>query len=332
MKVLAIETSCDETGAAVVEDGTTVCSNVVASQIELHRRYGGVMPEAASRQHVLAILPVITEALERASTGWQDIDAIAVTRGPGLSGALLVGVNVAKGLAWSRGLPLLGVNHIEAHLYASWLRVPGEPVTEPHFPLLGLVVSGGHTELLLMPSHGIYQRLGRTLDDAAGEAFDKAARILGLTYPGGPAIQAAASSANGRESVLPRAEMPGTLDFSFSGLKTALLRATQATDTPDVPSLARGFEESVTDILVRKTLAAADVHGVAEVVVAGGVAANGRLRSRMSEALGARLRVPRLEYCTDNAAMIGAVGCHQLARGQIDDLALDINPNLDLAA
>ena len=332
MKVLAIETSCDETGAAVVEDGTTVRSNVVASQIELHRRYGGVMPEAASRQHVLSILPVITEALERASTGWQDIDAIAVTRGPGLSGALLVGVNVAKGLAWSRGLPLLGVNHIEAHLYASWLRVPGEPATEPHFPLLGLVVSGGHTELLLMPSHGTYQRLGRTLDDAAGEAFDKAARILGLTYPGGPAIQAAASSANGRESVLPRAEMPGTLSFSFSGLKTALLRATQATDTPDVPALARGFEESVTDILVRKTLAAAEVHGVAEVVVAGGVAANGRLRSRMSEALGARLRVPRLEYCTDNAAMIGAVGCHQLARGQVDDLALDIDPNLDLAA
>ena len=332
MKLLAIETSCDETGAAVVADGTFVLSNVVASQIDLHRRYGGVMPEVASRQHVLAILPVITEALERAGSGWQGIDGIAVTRGPGLSGALLVGVNVAKGLAWSRGLPLLGVNHIEAHLYATWLAALGEQAPEPHFPLLGLVVSGGHTELLLMTKHGAYKRLGRTVDDAAGEAFDKAARILGLTYPGGPAIQAAASSADGREVALPRAEMPGTLDFSFSGLKTALLRATQHTPTLDVPALARGFEESVTDILVRKTVAAARMHGTAEVVVAGGVAANDRLRSRMVQALGDRVRFPQLEYCSDNAAMIGAVGYQQFARGQIDGLDLDVNPNLDLAA
>ncbi len=332
MKLLAIETSCDETAAAVVEDGTQVRSNVVASQIELHRRYGGVMPEAASRQHVLAILPVITEALDRAETGWQGIDGIAVTRGPGLSGALLVGVNVAKGLAWSRGLPLLGVNHIEAHLYANWLARHGEPAHEPRFPLLGLVVSGGHTELILMRAHGDYERLGRTVDDAAGEAFDKAARILGLTYPGGPAIQAAATDAQDREVRLPRAEMPGTLDFSFSGLKTALLRATQNSTVLDVPALARGFEESITDILVRKTVAAARMHGTAEVVVAGGVAANDRLRSQMVQALGDQVRFPQREYCTDNAAMIGAVGCHQFARGQTDGLDLDVDPNLDLAA
>ena len=315
----------------MVRDGATVLSNVVASQVEIHKRFGGVVPEVASRQHVLSAVPVTEEALSRAGLGWGDLDAVAVTRGPGLVGALLVGVNLAKGAAWSRGLPLVGVNHIEAHIYANWLADPGQPPRDPAFPLLCLVVSGGHTELVLMHGHGRYERLGRTLDDAAGEAFDKAARILGLPYPGGPAVQAAAAGA-GREVVLPRAELRDTYDFSFSGLKTALLRSVRETDSPDVPALARGFQESVTDILARKAVAAVERYGVAEVVVAGGVAANERLRERLAEALGGRVRFPRLEYCTDNAAMIGGAAYHQLLRDGPDGLDMDVDPNLDLAA
>ncbi|MDP9378849.1 MAG: tRNA (adenosine(37)-N6)-threonylcarbamoyltransferase complex transferase subunit TsaD [Chloroflexota bacterium] len=332
MNVLGLETSCDETGAAVVSDGTLVLANVVASQIEIHRRFGGVVPEIASRQHVLTILPTIEEALAQARLGWEDIDAVAVARGPGLVGALLVGVNAAKGVAWSRGIPLLGVNHIEAHIYANWLVSPGEPAQEPAFPLLCLVVSGGHTELVLMRDHGRYERLGRTLDDAAGEAFDKAARILGLPYPGGPAIQTASAAADGREVVLPRAELRATYDFSFSGLKTAVQRVVRGSEDVDVPAVARGFQESVTDILVRKTVAAAETYGAAQVLVAGGVAANARLRERMGQALGDRVRFPRLEYCTDNAAMIAGVGYQQLRRGEASGLDMDVDPGLDLAA
>ncbi|MDQ3856437.1 MAG: tRNA (adenosine(37)-N6)-threonylcarbamoyltransferase complex transferase subunit TsaD, partial [Chloroflexota bacterium] len=213
MRILALETSCDETGAAVIEDGVHVHSNAVASQIDIHRRFGGVVPEVASRQHVLAVSAVVRDALERAGVDWKDLDAVAATRGPGLVGALLVGVNVAKGIAWSRGLPLVGVNHIEAHIYAHWL-LDERGLPPPRFPLLCLVVSGGHTELVLMHDHRNYERLGRTLDDAAGEAFDKAARILGLLYPGGPAIQAAAATASDSQLVLPRAELRSTYDFS----------------------------------------------------------------------------------------------------------------------
>lgn len=332
MNVLALETSCDETAAAVVRDGRVVLSNVVASQIEIHRRFGGVVPEVASRQHVLAILPAVDEALHRAGVGWGEIGAVAATRGPGLVGALLVGVNAAKGIAWGRGLPLVGVNHIEAHIYANWLAPSGATPPEPRFPLLCLIVSGGHTELILMRGHGEYERLGRTRDDAAGEAFDKAARILGLPYPGGPAIQAAAERADGREIALPRAELRGTADFSFSGLKTALLRAAREAAEPDVPALARGFQESVVDILVRKTVAAAERYGVAEVVVAGGVAANHHLRERMRAALGGRARIPAMEYCTDNAAMIAGLAHYRLERGAVSGLDMDVDPNLDLAA
>jgi N6-L-threonylcarbamoyladenine synthase len=256
---------------------------------------------------------------------------MAATRGPGLVGALLVGVNAAKGIAWARGLPLVGVNHIEAHIYAAWLaESPTAP--EPRFPLLCLVVSGGHTELVLMRGHGEYRRLGRTLDDAAGEAFDKAARILGLPYPGGPAIQAAAAEAGGREVALPRAVTKGAYDFSFSGLKTALLREARSAAEPDVAALARGFEEAVVDALARKTVAAARETGAAEVVVAGGVAANLRLRRRLQEELGERARFPALEHCTDNAAMIGAAAHYSLLRGVRHGLDMDVDPNLDLAA
>lgn len=327
MNVLALETSCDETGAAVVRDGIRVLSNVVASQIEIHRRFGGVVPEVASRQHVLAILPAIDEALRMAGTGWEDIHAVAATRGPGLAGALLVGVNTAKAVAWSHGLPLAGVNHIEAHIYANWLE-DGRP---PRFPLLCLIVSGGHTELILMRNHGVYERLGRTLDDAAGEAFDKAARILGLAYPGGPAIQSAAEQAAGREVVLPRAELRDSYAFSFSGLKTAILRAAQQ-EPKDVSALANGFQESVVDILVRKTVAAAGQTGAVDVAVAGGVAANRRLRECMARELGDRVRFPRLEYCTDNAAMIGGAAYFSLRRGERGALDMDVDPSLDLAS
>jgi len=331
MNILAIETSCDETSAAVIADGYLVKSNIVASQIDIHRRFGGVFPEVASRQHVLAILPTIEESLFKAQVGWEDIDAIAVTKGPGLVGSLLVGVNTAKGIAWARDLPLIGSNHIEGHIYANWLQEdPNAPRHIPQFPLLALIVSGGHTELILMKDHGVYERLGRTLDDAAGEAFDKAARILGLGFPGGPAIQKVAEKAEGREFVLPRAELPGTFNFSFSGLKTALLRAVESSENVDVYALANGFQESVVDILVRKTVAAAEQTAAKEVVIAGGVAANTRLRERIKQELGEKVRVPKFEYCTDNAAMIGGLAYYRYIRGKTDQLDLDVDPNLDL--
>jgi len=225
MKILGIETSCDETAAAIVEDGTVILSNVVASQVDIHSRYGGIVPEVASRQHLLTILPVVNNALTQAKMGWQDINVIAVTYGPGLAGSLLVGVNVAKALALACRIPLIGVNHLEGHIYANWLNH-----NQPILPCLCLIVSGGHSDLLLMEGHGQFKKLGRTRDDAAGEAFDKGARILGLGYPGGPAIQAAAKI--GAPSIpLPRAWLKGSDDFSFSGLKTALLHLIQSNDT-----------------------------------------------------------------------------------------------------
>src|SRR6478672_7102608 len=229
MNILAIETSCDETSVAIVRDGRHIASNVIASQIALHQRYGGVVPELASRQHIVTIIPVLEEALKRASADWVNIDAVGVTRGPGLSPALLVGVNAAKAIAFARSKPLVVVNHIEGHVYSNWLipenLTPDDPIPpEPRFPALCLVVSGGHTELILMTGHGQYRLLGKTIDDAAGEAFDKAARILGLGYPGGPAIQRAAADGDPNRFHFPHTVLKGTLDFSFSGLKTALLR------------------------------------------------------------------------------------------------------------
>ena len=232
MNILAIETSCDETAVAIVRDGRHIVANVVASQIALHRKYGGVVPELASRQHVVTVIPVLEEALQRAGVGWQAIDAVAVTKGPGLAPALLVGVNAAKAIAFARMKPFLGVNHMEGHIYSNWLisekdAQEGRTPPEPQFPVLNLIVSGGHTELVLMTGHGEYTMLGKTVDDAAGEAFDKAARILGLGYPGGPAIQKAAEGGDPNSVSFPRARMKGTFDFSFSGVKTALLRKVQ---------------------------------------------------------------------------------------------------------
>ena len=325
MKVLGIETSCDETAAAVVEDGTRILSNAISSQVEIHARYGGVVPEVASRQHLLAILPIIRQALEQAGVGLDHLDGVAVTHGPGLAGSLLVGANAAKAIAFARGLPLAGVNHLEGHMYANWLT--GE---SPVFPLLCLIVSGGHSDLVLMKGHGQYVLLGRTRDDAAGEAFDKAARILGLGYPGGPAIDRAARQ--GHPSVpLPRAWLKGSDDFSFSGIKTALVRLAQSGGIASPADAAASFQEAVVEMLVTKTVAAAREHGVRQVILAGGVAANSALRQRIAAASPVPLLIPPPDLCTDNAAMVAAAGYFHLAVGKRDGLDLDVVPGLRLA-
>jgi len=347
--ILGIETSCDETAAAVVADGRIIESSVVASQVDIHRRYGGVFPEVASRQHVLSILPVLEEALAEADVSWDSLNAVAVTYGPGLAGSLLVGVNTAKGLAWGRGLPLVGINHIEAHIYGNWL-VEAPP---PEFPLVCLIVSGGHTELILMTDHGRYQRLGGTLDDAAGEAFDKVGRLLGLSYPGGPAIQEAARAGTPTAFKLPRAWLPGTYDFSFSGLKTAVLRIVQkyqpeadgkpsakpkviSSQTPPVirvlPSanLAASFQAAVVDVLVEKTCQAAEEFQAKTILLAGGVAANELLRSEISQRSPVPVRYPPLDLCTDNAAIVAAAGFFRFQTGERAGWDLDIVPSLKL--
>jgi N6-L-threonylcarbamoyladenine synthase len=347
--ILGIETSCDETAASVVEQGQLIYSNVVASQVDLHRRYGGVFPEMASRQHVISIQPVIEEAMSESDVGWDDLAAVAVTYGPGLAGSLLVGVNAAKGLAWGRGLPLLGINHIEAHIYGNWL--VREP--PPEFPLVCLIVSGGHTELILMEGHGQYRRLGGTLDDAAGEAFDKVGRLLGLSYPGGPAIEEAAKAGTPTSFKLPRAWLPGTYDFSFSGLKTAVLRIVQKfqpqadgkpTDKPRIVSsqmppvvrvlpvanLAASFQAAVVDVLVEKTCTAAREFEAKTVLLAGGVAANKLLRSEMAHHSPVAVRCPPPDLCTDNAAIVASAGFFRFEAGERAGWDLDVVPGLRL--
>ena len=395
MRVLGIESSCDETGAAIVEDGRYLLSNVVASQVEIHNRYGGVVPEVASRQQLSSIIPVIETAMEKAACSWQDIDAIGATYGPGLAGSLLVGLTVGKTLSLAQNLPFIGVNHLEAHVYANWLRKDETPQDrdtagaswdvregDPTFPLIGLVISGAHSELVLVRGHGLYELLGRTRDDAAGEAFDKVARILGLDYPGGPAIQQAAQRAEEemrrqRKPVelarsayrLPRAWLRGTYDFSFSGLKTAMLHLaegatgnqlpSQAIDgkkntgsegkqqsqytrmgmqaaqrgAPNVAQLAASFQEAIVDVLAVKTRLAAQEYHVKQVVLAGGVAANLSLRARLEQELlplRIRLSYPPIEFCTDNAAMIASAAYFHLCQGDTSGLDLDVHPGLSL--
>ena len=389
MLVLGIESSCDETGAALVKDGRYLLSNVVASQIEIHNRYGGVVPEVASRQQLATILPVIETTLEQAACSWEEIDAVAATYGPGLAGSLLVGLTVGKTLALVLNLPFLGVNHLEAHIYANWLRkgmVPPQSSTDtewqyqegdPIFPLICLVISGAHSELVLVRNHGDYELLGHTRDDAAGEAFDKVARILGLSYPGGPAIQKAAQQAEeellhqkkpialARSAYrLPRAWLRGTYDFSFSGLKTAMLHlaegasesqrgtyAPSATEgkqvsqytrmgaqaaqkgMPNVSLLAASFQEAIVDVLAVKTRLAAQEYHVKQVALAGGVAANASLRARLEQELAPlniRLSYPPIEFCTDNAAMIASAAYFHLCRGEQHGLDLDVQPGLSL--
>ena len=327
MKILGIETSCDETAAAVVEDGTRILSNEVSSQVEIHARYGGIVPEVASRQHILAIIPVIEQAMTEAGTGWNDIDGIAVTAGPGLAGSLLIGVNTAKAISMSRKIPLTGVNHLEGHIYANWI---SRNSTTPEFPLLALIVSGGHSDLVLMKDHGSYELIGRTRDDAAGEAFDKAARILDLGYPGGPAIQKASES--GTPSIdLPRSWIKGTSDFSFSGIKTALLRLEESNQIENKLDAAASFQEAIAEVLVTKTINAAEDHGVKQIILAGGVAANRPLRERLVRESILPVLVPEIRLCTDNAAMIAACGFFRFKAGKIDGLSLDVSPGLKLA-
>lgn len=388
MLILGIESSCDETGAAIIKDGRSLLSNVVASQAEIHDRYGGVVPEVASRQQLATIIPVIETALDQAACSWEDIDAVAATYGPGLAGSLLVGLTVGKAIALAHNLPFLGVNHLEAHMYANWLHrqtgtaLPDDADWEyqegdPAFPLICLVISGAHSELVLVRGHGQYELLGRTRDDAAGEAFDKVARILGLSYPGGPAIQQAAQRAEeeleqqGKSPALarsayrlPRAWLRGTHDFSFSGLKTAVLHlaegATEEQRSPHVASSASGkqvsqytrmgvqaaqrgganvallaasFQEAVVDVLAVKTRLAAQQYHVKQVLLAGGVAANISLRTRLEQELrplNIRLNYPPVEFCTDNAAMIASAAFFHLLRGEQHGLDLDVEPGLSL--
>jgi len=320
MRVLAIETSCDDTAAAVLDDGG-VRASIVASQDFVHARYGGVVPELASRQHVLAIVPVIERALAEARVALDAIDAVAATYGPGLVGSLLVGLQAAKGIALERGLPFIGVNHLEGHLLAIFL---DRPVPVPH---LGLLVSGGHTSLYVVADVGRYRQLGRTRDDAAGEAFDKAAKMLGLGYPGGRVIDQLARAGDPAAVRFPRATLKrGAHDFSFSGVKTALRQYLLEGGGARMPDVCASFQEAVVDMLVGPTLKAARALGIATVVVSGGVSANSRLRARMVEvgvAEGLEVAFPRLAYCTDNAAMIGYAGRVRLLRGERHDLGLN---------
>lgn len=329
IRLLGIETSCDETAAAVVESGKIILSNLVASQVDLHAQYGGVFPEVASRQHIITIYPIIEGALQEAHLTLEDLDGIAVTRGPGLAGSLVVGLNTAKGLALATDLPLIGVNHLEAHIYSAWLENNEQSGDgEPQFPLLALIVSGGHTELILMTGHLEYQRLGGTLDDAAGEAFDKVARLLGLSYPGGPAIQQAAEDGNPRLFDFPRAWLDDSWNFSFSGLKTAVLREVRRFEESSLPmpvkDIAASFQAAVVDVLVNKTISAAKEFDVHEILVAGGVSANQSMRNTFLEKADIPVHIPPISLCTDNAAMIAAAGYYRYRIGQHDPLDMDV--------
>jgi N6-L-threonylcarbamoyladenine synthase len=329
--ILAIETSCDETSVAIVKDGTEILSNVVSSQIETHQRFGGVVPEVASRKHVETMTWIMQQALDEAGIGLSSVDAVAVTQGPGLVGALLVGVVAAKTLACARELPLIGVHHIAGHIYANQL------VHQLEYPLITLVVSGGHTELVYMEAEGQFRIIGQTRDDAAGEAYDKVARALNLPYPGGPYLDKLAHETD-LEVVMPRAWMEAdSYDFSFSGLKSAVLNVINQTRMRDeelqTAQIARGFQNSVVDVLVEKASRAVKAYGVRQLLLAGGVAANKGLRTALAsrcESLGVPLLVPPLSLCTDNAAMIGAAAFLKWKRGEFAELDLKADPGLKL--
>jgi len=328
MIILGIETSCDETAAALVKNGRQVLRSTVASQLSVHRPFKGVVPELASRAHVERINEVIEQTLHSRK---ERVDAIAVTTGPGLIGCLLVGAVTARTLAWVRNIPVIGVNHLEGHLFAGLVE---HPALKP--PFLGLIVSGGHTELVIFKGYGRYETMGRTRDDAAGEAFDKVANLLGLPFPGGPAIDRAARRGNASAIAFPRAWIAGTHDFSFSGIKTSVanyLHGTPVRKRAKVNDIAASFQEAVVDVLVKKTMAAAKSQGLASVVVGGGVAANSRLREAFQTAARhskVRVYLPELSFCTDNAAMIAAAGYYKLKHGLAAHSKLEVNANLEI--
>ncbi len=362
--IIGIETSCDETASGIVDEEGRLLSNVVASQAELHASFGGIVPEVASRRHIYDIAPVVRRSLDQAGADWDDIDAIAVTHGPGLAGSLMVGVNYAKGLAASTGKPLIGANHLVGHIMAAFIRLPNESGetrgSDTHQPLhpeldmaegdriMCLIVSGGHTELVLcIGDRGgelSFELIGETRDDAAGEAFDKAARAIGLSYPGGPAIQQAAATADEADiDPLPRAWLGGSLEFSFSGLKTAVINRARerglyppsttgiVRDGRQVASIARAFQDSVVDVLVDKTVRAAQRHACQSIAVVGGVAANSALRGAMIVASPVPVAIPPISLCTDNGAMIARAGLETFKRGQASDFDLDVIPSLRIA-
>lgn len=333
VRILGIETSCDETAAAVVVDGRLIESNRLATQTAMHERYGGVVPEVAARMHLRSMVPLLETTLAEARVDWGDLDAIAVTNGPGLVGALLVGLNTAKALAFARRLPLLGINHLEGHVYANWLIEAGHAVPEePRFPLVCLIVSGGHTDLVLMEDHGKFRRIGRTVDDAAGEAFDKVARMLGLGFPGGPEIQRAGEKGDPTRFDFPRARLKEPYNFSFSGLKTAVLRTIEGIkgELP-VADLAASFQAAVVDMLVSRTLQAVEEFGARHVALAGGVAANLPLRRRIEELSQVPVHIPPVRLCTDNGAMIAAAAYWRYQAGERAGMNLDAVPNLPIA-
>ena len=336
MRILAIETSCDDTGAAVLLDGRNILSNVVSSQVSIHQKYGGVVPELASRRHIESIVPIVSQALEEAKVTLSEIDGVAVTHGPGLVGSLLVGLSFAKSLSFARKIPFIGVNHIEGHLSAIFLEKES-----PRFPFIGLVVSGGHTSLFRVDGFGKYERLGQTRDDAAGEAFDKVAKLLGLGYPGGPIIDDLSKQGNPKAIRFPRPSLwKNSFDFSFSGLKTAVVNYVRSHPEPQggypetlVRDIVSSFQEAVVEVLVKKTLQAAQHQELKRVVLSGGVAANSRLREKIrEEALEKKMKVylPSPSFCTDNAAMVGVVGYEYLKRGIRSPLSLNAFSNLPL--
>lgn len=335
-RILAIETSCDETACAILENGRALLSSTVASQMDIHARFGGVFPEVASRQHVLSIIPVVEQTLTQSNLTLKDINAIAVTRGPGLAGSLVVGMNMAKGIALGTNLPIIGVNHLEGHIYSSWIYNAGQDIPpEPQFPLMALLVSGGHTELNLMTDHLTYRRLGSTRDDAAGEAFDKVARLLGLPYPGGPAVQNAAEAGDPNRFQFPRAKLESHYDFSFSGLKTAVLyqvnELKKTYTTLPIADLAASFQAAVVDTLFTKTIQAARDFQAKEILVAGGVSANRALRQAFQSQNEFKVHIPAFSLCTDNAAMIAAAGYYRYALGHVSDLGMDVQPTWPLS-
>jgi N6-L-threonylcarbamoyladenine synthase len=314
VRILAIETSCDETGVAVVEDGRRILSNVVASQTA-HERTGGIVPEVAAREHLRALDPAVREALGRAAMEIPEVDAVAGTVGPGLIGALLVGASYARGLALASAKRFIGVNHLEGHVYANWLYEGGTAPPEPELPAVVLVVSGAHTDLVLMEDHRRFRLLGRTIDDAAGEAFDKVARLLGLGFPGGPVVERAAREGDPAAHPLPKADLTGRYDVSFSGLKTAVLRLVRSLEKKGplpVPDIAASFQRTVNETLAERVARAAAEHGVRTVMLGGGVAANLALREEIAKRIGVPLRVPPPKLCIDNGAMIGAAAFYQL--------------------
>ncbi len=340
MKLLGIETSCDETAVAVVEDGSQIHSDVVASQADIHADYGGIVPEVASREHLTTFVPVVRQALTDAGVELHELDGVAVTHGPGLAGSLLIGVNAAKGLALAAGLPLIGVNHLEGHVYASWLD-GNDPEAKYGFPFMCLIASGGHTDLILMKGHGDYTLVGRTRDDAAGEAFDKAARVLGLGFPGGPAIQKSAESSVGKEPRFTRPRIKDSLDFSFSGLKTAVLRRSEEKgwyppqegrmpNPAKVADVSSAFQEAMVDTIVIRTVEAIERYRVNALIMGGGVASNTLLRKEMAIRSSVPVVVPRPALCTDNGAMIGAAGWFHLRNGTAYQWEMDVEPRLRL--